>query len=264
MMITTTVLTLGLALMSFDSLAMDQQTPSAKTAQVSAPALVATVDTGKLKGEPTQLAWSPDGTTLFLQTSERDSAGMTKNHRYFVMSAADGKPSPAGTPPAWAAEYWTWKSGQLAPGSTTYGVDLKEEQRTAVATAAPMGGSLARGAPDSGTSGTTADDVAMRAQQQQKQRVITLTVKGEMVGEFVGVQFLPGYTFSWSPASMAMIAYANAAGRLALMDREGQKQQIDGTRNVILPAWSADGAKIAFLQKAGKNKYDLCIVDVRP
>jgi Tol biopolymer transport system component len=47
------------------------------------------------------------------------------------------------------------------------------------------------------------------------------------------------------------------------MDREGQKQQIDGTKNVILPAWSADGSKIAFLQKSGKNKYDLFVVDVR-
>jgi Tol biopolymer transport system component len=265
-MITTTMLTLALTLTRFDSraLAQDRQAASVKAAQVSAPAQVSTIDTGKLKGEPTQLAWSPDGTQLFLQTSERDAAGMIRNPRFFVMSVADGKPSPANAPPAWAAEYWTWKSGQFAPGSTTYGVDLKEEQRTATATAAPMGGSLSRGAPDSGTSGTSVDDVAMRAQQQQKQRVITLAVKGEVVGEFVGVQFLPGYTFSWSPASIAMIAYTNASGRLALMDREGQKQPIDGTKNVILPAWSADGSKIAFLQKAGKNKYDLCLVEVRP
>ena len=54
------------------------------------------------------------------------------------------------------------------------------------------------------------------------------------------------------------------AGHLALMDRQGQKQQIDGTKNVILPAWSNDGSKIAFLQKAGKNKYDLFVVTVRP
>jgi hypothetical protein len=39
---------------------------------------------------------------------------------------------------------------------------------------------------------------------------------------------------------------------------------IDTTRTVILPAWSSDGAKIAFLQKSGKNKYGLFMVDVRP
>jgi hypothetical protein len=254
-MITTTMLTLAVTL---------TQAPAAKAAQVSVPAPVTTIDTGKLKGEPTQLAWSPDGTKLFLQTSERDAAGMTKNHRFFVMSAAYGQPSPVDAPPAWAAEYWAWKSGQFAPGSSTYGVDLKEEQRTSIATAAPMGGSLARGVPDGANSGTTADDVAMRAQQQQKQRVISLTVKGEIVGEFVGLQFLPGYTFSWSPASIAMIAYANASGRLVLMDREGQKQAVDGTRNVILPAWSPDGSQVAFLQKSGKNKYELFIAGVRP
>ena len=102
------------------------------------------------------------------------------------------------------------------------------------------------------------------AQQLQKLRVVTLTLKGETVGEFVGVQFLPGYTFSWSPEAMAMMAYANPAGHLAVVDRQGQKQQIEATRNVILPAWSDEGSKIAFLQKAGKNKYDLFVVTVQP
>jgi Tol biopolymer transport system component len=60
------------------------------------------------------------------------------------------------------------------------------------------------------------------------------------------------------------MAYGNQSGRLALIDELGRKQQIDGTKNVILPAWSADGSKIAFLQKSGKNKYDLFVADVKP
>jgi Tol biopolymer transport system component len=59
-----------------------------------------------------------------------------------------------------------------------------------------------------------------------------------------------------------MVAYGNAAGRLAVMDEKGNKQQVEGTKNVILPAWSPDGTKIAFLQKAGKNKYELYVVTV--
>ena len=255
-MITMTVLTLVLV-------AQASSAPSAKTVHVSAPAQVGTIDAGKLKGEPIQLAWSPDGTKLFLQTAGRDKLGMVTNPRFYVMSASDGKPEPVDAPPAWAAEYWAWKSGQFAPGSTTYGIDLKEDYRTVTATSAPMGGALAKGGADTGGGGTTVEDVTAHAQGSQKLRVVTLTVKGETVGESVGLQFLPGYTFGWSPAALGMMAYGNQSGRLALMDRQGQKQQIDGTKNVILPAWSNDGSKIAFLQKAGKNKYDLVVVTVK-
>lgn len=235
--------------------------------QVSAPALIATIDAGKLKGEPTQLAWSPDGTQLFLQTSERDSKGMIRNPRFFVMSAADGKPQPVDGPPAWAADYWTWKSNKYAPGSKTLGVEVKEDQRKAVATASPMGGALAKGSVsgDPGGGGTAAEDVVSHAAQTQTLHVFLLTLSGENVGEFVNQQFLPGYTFGWSPQSLAMVAYRNQAGKLALMSVEGgRKQQVDSTKDVILPAWSTDGSKIAFLQRVGKNKFELYVTTVAP
>ena len=231
--------------------------------QIAAPALVSTIDTGKLKGEPTQLAWSADGTQLFLQTSERDAKGMVGNHRYFVLAASDGKPQLVKEPPAWASEYWTWKSNQFAPGSTTFGIEIKQDVKSVTATASPMGGDLARGGTsgDPAGGGTSAGDVASRAAQTQTQRVVTLTTKGETVGEFVGTQFLPGYSFGWAPRDQ-MLAYSHASGRLAVMDAQGNKQQVDGTKNVILPAWSPDGARIAFLQRGGKNKYDLYVASV--
>ena len=255
-MITTTMVLLAVALM---------QAPLAKSAQISAPAQVGTIDAGKLKGEPTQLAWSPDGTKLFLQTSERDVRGMVKSHRFYVMSASEGKPEPIDAPPPWVTEYWAWKSNKFAPGSNTFGIDVREEQRSATATASPMGGALAKGSlsGDPG-GGTTAEEAGMRAAQTQTHHVFSLTSKGETVGEFINQQFLPGYTFGWSPAALGMMAYANPAGRLALMDQQGQRQQIDATKNVILPAWSNDGSKIVFLQKSGKNKFDLFVAAVTP
>jgi hypothetical protein len=239
------------------------QAGGAKSLQPSAPQVIGTVDAGKLKGEPTELAWSPDASKFFLQTSERDSRAMIKNPRFFVLGAADGKPESVGAMPDWASEYWQWKSNKNAPGSTTLSIDVKQEQRQGVATAAPMGGSLAKGGGAEPGAGSTVEDVTMRAQQMQQQQVFTLTLKNEIVGEFVNQQFLPGYTFGWAPQG-GLIAYRNQSGRLAIMDEHGDKREVADTKDVLLPAWSGDGSKIAFLQRAGKNKYDLVVVNVKP
>jgi len=232
--------------------------------QISAPSLVTTIDAGKLKGEPTQLAWSPDGSQLFLQTNERDHRQMVTNPRYYILSTADGKIASADAPPAWATDYWTWKKNQFAPGSKTFAIELKQTEQKLAATSTPMGGDLARGGVDTGTGGTSASDVAAARAQQQTVNVFTLTLKGETVGEFVGTQFLPGYTFGWSPKELGMVVYANRSGRLAVMDQDGNKQQVESTKNVLLPAWSLDGSKIVFLQRNGKTKYDLFVAAVTP
>ena len=229
--------------------------------QLAAPASVSQIDTGKLKGEPTELAWSPDGTSLFLQTSERDSLGMIKSPRYYMMSAADGKPEAVKVAPDWVSEYWGWKAHKSAPGVGSFEIDITEEQKMATATASPMGGALARGGAVDPNSGTTVDEAMMRAQQMQKQRVITLRLKNEIVGQFINQQFLPGYTFGWAPRG-GMIAYGDEQGRLAIMDQQGNKREVAGTKAVLLPAWSPDATKIAYLQHVGKNKYELCILPV--
>ncbi|HEY7055470.1 MAG TPA: hypothetical protein VH458_03055 [Vicinamibacterales bacterium] len=240
------------------------QPSGAKSLQVSQPVSVVELDTGKLKGEPTQLGWSPDGSKFLLQMSDHDAQGMVRNPHVFVIDASGGKPQPVETAPEWATSYWAWKSNKFAPGSNTFAIDIKQEIKSGIATSSPMGGSLARGGsafnPDGGTS---VDDVSMRAQQMQKQLVITLTLKNEVVGEFVNQQFLPGYTFGWAPQPLSMIAYCTQTGHMAVMDEQGQKQELAGTRDAILPAWSADGSRIAYLQKTGKKKYTLRVMDIK-
>jgi len=223
--------------------------------QVSAPAKTATLD---VKGEPVRLAWAADGGQLAIQTAERDKAGMmTGNPRFYVVSAADGKITNAAAWPDWADKYWAWKSNNYTPWSSTTTIDLKQEQKTLSPTASPTGGALAKGGTASATSGTSVEEASQHAYGLQTVNTVTLTLMGETVGYFEAMQFIPGYTFGWAPKDLAAIAYVNASGRLAVMDKDKNKQQVDGTKNVILPAWSVDGSKIAFLEKAGKNKYEL-------
>src|SRR4029453_13511549 len=107
--------------LSLVPLVMDQD---AKALQLASPASVSQIDTGKLKGEPTQLAGSPDGTPLFLPTSERDKLGMIKSPRYFILSAAGGTPESVNAAPAWVSEYWSWKAHKSAPGAGSFQIDI--------------------------------------------------------------------------------------------------------------------------------------------
>lgn len=228
--------------------------------QVGAPSKSTTVE---LKGEPTRLSWSADGSQLAIQTSERDNLGMTKNPRFYLVATADGKLSTIQEWPEWAGQYWDWKSNKYTPWSPSIGIDAKQSEKTVSATSAPMGGDLAKGGVDtSGGGGTTADDVTQHRLGSQKLNVVTLTLMGETVGYFEGVQFIAGYSFGWAPKDLASIAYVTQSGRLGVMDKDGKKQQLDDTKNVLLPAWSVDGTKIAFLQKSGKNKYDVYVAPV--
>lgn len=239
------------------------QAAPAKPLTVSAPKLIGQIDTGKLKGEPTELAWAPDGQQFFFQTSERDKHAMVTNPRFYLLSASDAKPQKIDAKPEWEAPYWLFKANEYAPGAAKVAIDIKDEERQANSTSSPMGGALAKGGT-SASQGATMDDAVNAASNMQQVHVITLMLKGEQIGQFINQQFLPGYTFSWSPEQLGMIAYVNDSGRLGIMDVKGtSKQQVDGTKNVLLPAWKADGSKIAFLQKAGRNKYELYVADVQ-
>ena len=226
--------------------------------QIGAPARLTTIE---VKGEPTQLSWSADGAQLAIQTGERDKVGMMRNPRFYVLSAADGKLSNVPASPDWADKYWTWKSNQFAPWSPALGIDIKSDRKTISATSAPMGGSLAKGGGADATAGTTMDDAVSAKTQSQILNVVTLSLMGETIGYFEGVQFMPGFTFGWAPKEVAAIAYVNSSGHLAVMDKDKNKLQVESTRGVLLPAWSVDGGRIAFMQKAGK-RFEVYIAPV--
>ncbi len=231
---------------------------------VSQPAAGAELDLGKLKGEPSRLAWLTDGSQLYFQTAERDSrANVTARHHYLV--GLDGRiVKTLEQEPAWAAAYWAKKSGQSAPSMPAYRIAVEQRQETARPTSAPMGGALARGATDAsgehGGQGVSAAEAGAAAFQSQILNVFTLRLKGEVIGEWINQPVVPGSTFGWSREG-GRIVFVSKSGGLIVMDPQGRKETIAGTGNASLPAWSNDSRLIAFIERTGKKKAAVRIVE---
>ena len=103
------------------------------------------------------------------------------------------------------------------------------------------------------------------AYNNQPVAVNMLLVGGATVGEFVNSVIMPGMTFGWGPKGTKVIAFAEPKnGRITIMDAQGEKREVQGSKNAILPAWSPDGTRIAWLQKDGKKKFTLQVARVEP
>jgi hypothetical protein len=229
------------------------------------PAVVGEINLASLKGKLLrQLAWSPDGSELYLQTYNANPDASIKEVFHYSIAAATGQPKSLQAAPAWAASYWQWKSAQSAPGDPTFKIEVGEEKKIINATAAPMAGDLIRGNADpGGGNGASVESVASAARGATNANVYTLRLKGEIVGEWVNHPIMPGLTFGWGPEGTGLIAFAEKdAGRLVLFDKTGAKQKIEGTKSVVLPAWTADGTRLAYLEGRGRNKYAIVIAAV--
>lgn len=242
--------------------------------KIAEPVRVAELDMDKLKGQPYRMAWSPDGSQLYVQTLEGNlndvaSGKAQPKLRHYLFSTAPGaSKQDAQGPPDWVADYWNAKYGQYAPGSTSLKIEVKEDQRVNRATNAPMGGDLAKGGGSAGggtTSGdgTSAGDVSAANASSQVQNVRTMVYKGEKIGEFINTVIVPGLTYGWGPKGTNVIAFsALKSGKVVILDEQGGKVEIDGSKDAILPAWSPDAKRIAWLQKDGKKKFQLYIAPV--
>lgn len=237
---------------------------------VSPPTVVLEVDVGKLGGDPYRLAWSPDGSELYVQVAKSDKAGALKAKHFSARREPGAALKAIDAEPSWAVKYWTWKANRSAPERPTAQIEVESRQGIVRSTAAPMGGGLARGDPGGGATGglgstgtgANPEDVASSAQQSQSVTTYLLRFKGEVVGEWVNQPVIPGLTFSWAPAKLGLLAFVNKAGRFLIMDVEGRKQEVPELRDARLPAWSDDGSKLAYLAPVGKKKFNLMIADV--
>jgi hypothetical protein len=214
---------------------------------------VTELDLGKLKGELRQVGWSASALEIYVETAEGNPPS-EKPHHYLV-SVLDGAVQPLETRPDWAQAYWSYKSDRRAPGYDSIEIDVKFEQTTQkVGT-----GSARPGSFDGGAGGY--ENAAMGA-EGQRLPTVRFVLFGETISQFKNQQPIPGLTFSWGPRGTGAIAFVDADGRLTLLDKEKHMLRVANVKDATLPAWTSDGAHLAWVQKTAKKKYTLIVAPV--
>jgi hypothetical protein len=240
-------------------------TPAAPATDVrlfktSQPRALAEIDTAQVKGSPVGLAWHADG-TIYLRVGD----GKETRH-YLITTAPAVSIAQSDGLPAWAATYWALKSGMVAPGVPTLRIEAEQRAGRRSSVNTPAGGSLAGMAsgvlPNEGGEGVSAGVAIAAANATVVTGIVTLRLKGHVVGEWTDEVPQLGMRFGWAPAPMGVLAYVDADGGLFLLDREGRRVQVPGVSHALLPAWSPDGRQILCLQKKTGTVYTLTLTGV--
>ncbi|HMF97327.1 MAG TPA: hypothetical protein VKE96_23670 [Vicinamibacterales bacterium] len=226
--------------------------------KISPPVRVAELDLGSLKGALRQIGWSPDLSQLYVQTAE-GNPNSAKFHHYLV-SVSSGAVAPA-DPPEWAQDYWSYKSDRFAPGIGSLFIDVDQKYETMKFGTGSAGAADRASDPLGGSNVNVASNVE-KAAESQKVHVVRLMLVGETISEFVNESPVPGLMFGWGPAGSGTIAFTDRDGRLFLFDRNRHKVSVPAAKNALLPAWSTDGSKLAWVQKGARKKYALMVAAV--
>ena len=229
---------------------------------IGAPATVAELDLGTLKGELRQVGWSSDDAELYVQTADGDPQP-PKLHHYTVPIAgvAPTAPRRIDAQPDWAKAYWLGKSDRTAPGVPALVIDVEQKLEN-MKYGTGSAGAADRSSSGLGANNINAGDNMDKAAVSEKLNVVRLTLLGETVSEFVNERAIPGLMFGWGPRGTGVIAYTNRDGQLKLLDQDSHKRTIAGAKDALLPAWSTEGDRLAWVQKSGRKKYTLMVAAV--
>jgi hypothetical protein len=222
--------------------------------KASSPTVVTEIDTGKLKGEPRRLAWAPGEQLLYLQTAEGNPPLLTFHH--YTIAVSGGTVTPVDAEPAWASEYWAFKQDRNAPGLPSLVIDVDQKDETIKTGTGPAGVLDRESSPEKvAAGGISPDNLAKGAHGDQKAHVVRLRLLGEDVGVWVNEYANPGAKFGWGPSGSGALVHVDANGGLVFFDEHKHRQAVATVKNALLPAWSTDGARLAFLQKTGRKTY---------
>jgi hypothetical protein len=218
--------------------------------RLSEPATWAELDVDKVKGRPAQLAWSDDENTLYLQVVDGTTPDTIKYRHYLIEKG--GAPAAVDRQPAWAQTYWKWKSAKRFFGDPVLTIEVDTTRE------------LVDDLRDRHTAYLNSEKKApatLESKQAGEARVRhRLMLKGHIVGDFVDEEIFPGYTFSWSPEALRMIAFRSPDGRLTIMNAEGETEVAGNAKDVWLPSWSESGDRIAYLERSGRKKFTLRVM----
>jgi len=231
------------------------------TLKIGNPTTVAEIDLGKIKGELRRLSWSPDGSLFAIRTVDGDKPD--DRVHFYVVSLAGGAVAAVDREPEWAGEYWSFKADRFAPGRPEVMITVEQKlENVKVGTGA--GAAADRESNPLGGNNLNSPGNLERAASSQKQNVVSLMLYGEAISRFVNTRPLPGLDFSWGPEDTGAVAFVDPDGRLFLLDGEKHKRAVAGAKAATLPAWTTDGTKIAYLQRASRKKYTLVYVTLAP
>ncbi len=232
---------------------------------LSTPSTLAAFSTQQLHGFPVLLSWSPDGRQLAIGAVQRDRWANEKSW-FYVLTLGTSELVPAESEPGWAGAYWMLKSDLRCPGAPEWRIEVETRVERVSATNAGSAGSVGQNTGDPYGAGfllgPQGQAIVQGAMQSQQVSTTTMKLKGTLVGEFVNTPAMPGLMYSWAPVGFSAIAYASGKRALTLMDRDGRRQEVRGTKGVLLPAWSPDGKRMAWLSQQGRGKFALMIADI--
>jgi hypothetical protein len=225
---------------------------------------LAEIDVAKVKGTPVGVAWREDG-TIYLRVQDKEHT-----RHYLITTVPALAVGQVDQTPEWAAAYWHWKGAEAAPGEPTVKLEIERRQDRSRTVNLPSAGEMAGisstaaiaagGGGEMGVSDAAALGAVATGYQST---IVTMRFKGHVVGEWSNEVPQPGLRLGWAPAGMGLLAFVDARGQLVISDKEGRLLPFGGSSEVLLPAWSTDGKRLAYLQKQKPTVYDLMVADIR-
>lgn len=229
--------------------------------KVGTPMAVTEIDTGKLRGDVRRLAWSPDGATLYLQTAEGTQPLATLHH--YAVGVQDGALTPLEKEPDWAARYWEVKQDRVAPGIPSLEIQVVQGTEN-IKTGTGQSGVLDRSSSPDRVAGNnpSVDSLMVGNMGNQRAEVVRLILLTETIATWTNERPRPGMRFGWGPRGSGALVYVGEKGQLVFFDQAKHRQAVGRVKDAVLPAWSPDGGRVAYLQKIGRKKYAVTWIPV--